>query len=311
MDEPQRRQVGRENRVLDVSSPLPARSDEEDGVSGHRKLLFTALLLISFMTATIIVLALSAPNDKNLIAGANDRAAATYLGSLTVLVVLFSMYAIQTHDRVAAANRLLIRALQIKSTDLEKANLDTIRALARALETKDVYTSSHGDRTEHYAQALACRLDLPPERCERVRYAAILHDIGKIGVVDPILNKKGWLTFDEQAEMRRHPEYGARILKHIEFLRPIAPIVDHHERFDGKGYPDGLIGNEIPMESRIISVLDTYDALTSNRPYRSAPGIEIAIRVLREGAGTQFDADVVKVFLTLLSEEEGARRGNA
>lgn len=279
--------------------------DEQDADRGHRKLIVMAIMLMAFMTAAIILLSISMSDGELSRQGAMDRITITYLGGLALLVFLFSSYAIQTHTRLADTNRSLISALRTKSTDLEKANLDTIRALARTLETKDVYTSGHGDRTEHYAQNLTNQLGLPPEVSERVRYAAILHDIGKIGVVDPILNKRGRLTPEEETEMRRHPEYGARILEHIDFLRPIAPIVyHHHERYDGSGYPKGLSGGSIPIESRIISVLDTYDALTSHRPYRHARGKEMAIHILREGAGTQFDPLVVQVFLSLLAEEE-------
>jgi len=187
--------------------------------------------------------------------------------------------------------------------DLEEAHFEAIKALAGALETKDAYTRGHSDRTVEFAAAIAKGIGLSPEGTDHIKYAAILHDIGKIGIPESILNKPGPLTEEEFEVMKKHPELGANIVKQIKFLAPVAPIIFHHqERFDGKGYPVGLSGEAIPIGSRIIAVLDAFDAMTSDRVYRKAPGKERAISELKQFSGTQFDPQVVESFLTLLEE---------
>jgi HD-GYP domain-containing protein (c-di-GMP phosphodiesterase class II) len=136
---------------------------------------------------------------------------------------------------------------------------------------------------------------------ERIRAAGVLHDIGKLGVADAVLKKPGALTDEEWAEMRRHPELGARILDHAN-LRDISGwVLAHHERIDGRGYPLGLSGADIPLEARILAVADAYEAMTADRAYRAALGHDAAQEELRAGAGTQFDPEVVEAFLAVLS----------
>lgn len=184
---------------------------------------------------------------------------------------------------------------------LQKEHIETIMGFAEALETRDAYTRGHSDRAVEYAQAIAHELGLTPEQTDRLRYAAILHDIGKIGIPDDILNKPEKLAPEEYGLMKTHPEKGANILSKIRFLERIAPLIrHHHERWDGTGYPDKLQGRDIPIESRIVSVLDSYDAMTSDRIYRKAPGRDYAISELRRCAGAQYDADVVAAFLKVL-----------
>lgn len=208
---------------------------------------------------------------------------------------------------IAIANVGLFEEVCRKTRDLEEANFDTIKALAEALESKDAYTRGHSDRAVAYAVAVAGKLNLGPEQTERLKYAAILHDIGKIGIPDAILNKPGSLTQEEYEVMKTHPERGAEIVRQIKFLSLVTPLVLHHqERFDGLGYPKGLSGDGVPIESRIVSVLDAFDAMTSNRVYRKAPGKEYAVAELRRCAGSQFDPKVVEAFLQVLSEEEGS-----
>jgi putative nucleotidyltransferase with HDIG domain len=184
---------------------------------------------------------------------------------------------------------------------LRLANRDTIKALAGALETKDVETRGHSDRTVAHALALAERLGLSDQEREWIQYAAILHDIGKIGIPEQILKKPGKLTPEEFEIMKRHPVLGMEIIQQIEFLKPVVPLVRaDHERWDGKGYPDGLTGETIPMGARIVAIVDAYDAMTSDRVYRKAPGKEHAVSELRRCAGTQFDPDLVKLFLEII-----------
>jgi HD-GYP domain-containing protein (c-di-GMP phosphodiesterase class II) len=159
-----------------------------------------------------------------------------------------------------------------------------------------------------YAMSIAEKLALTDGEKKALRYAAFLHDVGKIGIHEAILAKEGRLTEEEYRMMQSHPSLGADIIKGVEFLEPVVPLVYHHqERYDGKGYPAGLIGEAIPLGARIVAVLDTFDAMTSNRPYRKAMPLEKAIAELRRCAGTQFDPQVVEAFIAVL--EEQARTG--
>ncbi len=187
--------------------------------------------------------------------------------------------------------------------EVREANFDSIKALAEALETKDAYTRGHSDRAVMHALAVGNKLGLSEEALEHLKYAAIFHDIGKIGIPDSILNKPGKLTTEEYEVMKTHPQRGADILTEIRFLAPVVPMVLHHqERYDGKGYPKGLAGKDIPIQSRIVAVLDAFDAMTSNRIYRTAPGKAFAVEELTRCSGTQFDSNVVRAFLEVLNE---------
>jgi putative nucleotidyltransferase with HDIG domain len=181
--------------------------------------------------------------------------------------------------------------------------MEVITALAETLEAKDVTTGHHSLRLMHFAGQVAERLDLDDAAQERLRYAAVLHDIGKIGVPERILQKRGKLTSEEMEEIYKHPHLGATIVKKVAFLSSVAPIImAHHERLDGRGYPYGISGDAIPMEARIVSVMDSFDAMTSDRPYRKALGKAYAINELSTHAGSQFDPSVVEAFLAVLEE---------
>ncbi len=174
----------------------------------------------------------------------------------------------------------------------------TIQGFARAMEANDPYTRGHSDRVMQYAQLVAQGLGLDEPHTERICTAALMHDIGKIGIPLDALNKPQKLTKDEYELFKEHPDKGRRILEPIEFLREIVPAVyHHHEQYDGTGYPLGLKGEEIPLEARILAVADTYDAMTSDRAYRSALSHEIAIAELKRCAATQFDPRIVAVFI--------------
>jgi response regulator RpfG family c-di-GMP phosphodiesterase len=194
--------------------------------------------------------------------------------------------------------------------DLQRTHFEAMKALAQAIEAKDQYTRGHCDRTVGYAMAIAEKLELSEEERRSLRYAAFLHDVGKIGIHESILAKEGRLTEDEYRMMQAHPSMGAEIIKGVEFLKPVVPLVYHHqERYDGKGYPAGLSGEAIPLGARIVAVLDTFDAMTSDRPYRKAMGLDQAMSELRRCAGTQFDPRVVEAFILVL--EEQSRTGAA
>jgi diguanylate cyclase (GGDEF)-like protein len=186
---------------------------------------------------------------------------------------------------------------------LERTFLSTVEALANALEAKDAYTSSHTRWICDMAIEVGTALGLDSDRLKRVELGALFHDIGKIGIPASILMKAGPLTEEERAVIERHPELGERILAPIEQLAQVRPIVRAcHERYDGRGYPDGLRGDEIPLEARIIFACDAFHAMTTDRPYRDALGVHEAFRRLAEAAGTQFDPRVVDICLRVLRQ---------
>jgi putative nucleotidyltransferase with HDIG domain len=202
---------------------------------------------------------------------------------------------------IAIENAKLFEEIQRKNQALEEFYFESVKALAQAIEAKDSTTGSHGDRLVGYAMAIADRLGLSNDEKIWLRYAAALHDIGKIAVSEAILRKPGKLTVQEYDEMKTHPVRGAEILREVKFLAPVVPIVYHHqEQFDGGGYPDGLRGEQIPIGSRIVAVLDAFDAMTSDRPYRNALPLQTAIRILKERSGLQFDPKVVEVFVEVV-----------
>jgi diguanylate cyclase (GGDEF)-like protein/putative nucleotidyltransferase with HDIG domain len=182
--------------------------------------------------------------------------------------------------------------------------LASIIGLAEELDVRDTGTTGHCHTVGRYAELMARELGFDPEHVERVRLAGIVHDIGKTGVSDRLLSKQGPLDADERHSIRTHPEIGARLLAQPEFDDLRAWVLAHHERPDGKGYPFGLAGEEIPIEARILGVADAYEAMTSERAFRSALGEEIAVSELHAGSGTQFDHRVVAVFLTILARLE-------
>jgi putative nucleotidyltransferase with HDIG domain len=190
-------------------------------------------------------------------------------------------------------------------SDLENTFRETIQAFALALEAKDAYTHGHSESVTTLCETTARELGCSEAFCATLRQAGILHDIGKIGIASSILNKPGRLTPDEYQIIKSHPSTGRRILENISFLREVVPIVyHHHERFDGNGYPDGLAGQEIPLGSRVMLVADTYDAMTSDRPYRKGLSHLEAVDELQRCAGTQFDPDCVNAFISM-SERNG------
>lgn len=176
--------------------------------------------------------------------------------------------------------------------------LNTLRSLIASIEARDSYTKQHSERVTNYALEIAEVMGLNTEDKESIQFGGYLHDIGKIGVRDTVLLKPGNLTEEEMAEIRLHPVIGESIVRPLKFLPAERELIlHHHERFDGKGYPYGLRGDKIPLLARILAVADTYDAMTSTRPYRPAMSHEIAIEELRINAGSQFDPVVVKAFL--------------
>jgi putative nucleotidyltransferase with HDIG domain len=186
--------------------------------------------------------------------------------------------------------------------EMRNLYLSTIQALNKTVEAKDPYTSGHANRVEKFAVELAEAYHLPFDSVQNIKTASILHDIGKIGINDSILNKASKLTQEEYQEIMRHPSIGADIISKVDFLKDITTIVKHHhERFDGKGYPEGLSGDSIPIEAAILSIADSYDAMTSDRPYRKALTATEAFEELRKNAGTQFHPQLVETFISIMT----------
>ncbi|MBL0926406.1 MAG: HD-GYP domain-containing protein [Phycisphaerales bacterium] len=190
--------------------------------------------------------------------------------------------------------------------------LGTLEALTAAIDAKDPYTCGHSERVAHLAFTLATAVGLSAEHAERVRIAGLVHDIGKIGVPEEVLRKPGRLSDEEYRLIKQHPEIGHHILKDIPFLDDVLPgVMHHHERFDGKGYPHGLRGVDIPLVARIIGLVDAFDAMSSNRTYRAAMARDQVLAEVLRGAGTQFDPDLAEAFVKLdLAQYDGmvARR---
>lgn len=185
-------------------------------------------------------------------------------------------------------------------SEMETSFRETIQGFALALEAKDSYTHGHSESVTRLCVYIAEEMNLTQAFRDCLRQAAILHDIGKIGISSGILNKPGKLTDEEYETIKSHPKMGKRILENISFLREVVPIVyHHHERYDGLGYPEGLRGMEIPLGARIMAVADTYDAMTSDRPYRNGLGHEAAVGELKQCAGNQFDPDCVAAFVAM------------
>ena len=199
---------------------------------------------------------------------------------------------------------MLARYVFTTYKDLQRNYLQTVKSLAAAVETKDEYTSGHSQRVEKYSSRIAREMKLSPHRSETLRYAALLHDIGKIGIPETVLNKPGRLTDEEMALVRQHPEKGAHIVQDIEFLSDEVEIIrSHHEWYAGGGYPTGKPARDMSLEAMILCVADAFDAMTSDRSYRKAMSREEALQELRRGAGTQFCPDVVAAMERTLKKQ--------
>jgi putative nucleotidyltransferase with HDIG domain len=190
---------------------------------------------------------------------------------------------------------------EIIGIDTRRDSLSAVYDLVSTVEARDPYTYGHSKKVNTYAVALAEAIGLSPEDVSRLSTAALLHDIGKISIPDRVLNKKGKLSKEDWEAIKTHPRLGASIVSSIPNLVPcVSSILHHHERWDGGGYPEGLKGEEIPLEARILAVADSFEAMTSARPYRSALSIEDVIRELRQCAGLQFDPKLVEIFIGII-----------
>ncbi|MFH1219989.1 MAG: HD domain-containing phosphohydrolase [Candidatus Eisenbacteria bacterium] len=230
--------------------------------------------------------------------------AARQIGILTIYLHEASNVSSQVLGMVSIVGS--VTAATVENSELvrrvEKNYFSTVEALTAAIEAKDPYTRGHSKRVTQFAIVLAERFGVSEIEIKNLQYGATLHDIGKIGIRGHILNKKGRLTREEYEIIKKHPAIGERIIERVDFLQGARPIVrSHHERFDGTGYPDGLRDEEIPFLARIAAVVDFFDALTSDRPYRNAYSVEETNLTIKEGIGREFDPVVAKEFLEISS----------
>lgn len=249
-------------------------------------------------------------------------------GQLTVScgVAVYPTHARNTKDLFKHADQALYRAKSLNKNKVElyfsvfdnldlqgdeKELLNSIRTLVSVIDAKDRYTYGHSERVTSHAMALANRIELPQDQINLLSYAAFLHDIGKIEVDREVLNKADSLSQEEWGELKQHPIWGSDIVKAVNQLQPIVPIIrHHHENYDGSGYPDGLAGDDIPMLARIIRMADSYDAMISHRPYKKPLSIPEAIEELSSNAGTQFDPNLMPPFLEIIHEQLNANKMN-
>jgi putative nucleotidyltransferase with HDIG domain len=181
---------------------------------------------------------------------------------------------------------------------LKKAHLDSVRVLAEAIDAKDPYTRGHSDRVTRMSLRVAFQFGFAEDRLESLEYGALLHDIGKIGIKDEVLQKPSALNAEEYQYIQEHPLIGVKIVEGLDFFKDKIPVIrHHHEHFDGSGYPDGLVGEAIPLVARIVAVPDAFDAMTSARPHRGMMPLQDVLMELEKCKGTQFDPKVLEIFL--------------
>lgn len=202
------------------------------------------------------------------------------------------------HNRMEELVEERTAKLQQAYRTLKKSHLDSVKVLAEAIDAKDPYTRGHSDRVKRMSLAIAKKMGFSEERLENLEYGALLHDIGKIGIKDEVLQKQAPLSSEEYQYIQEHPLIGVKIVEGVEFFKDKIPMIrHHHEHYDGNGYPDGLAGEAIPLEARIISLPDAFDAMTSARPHRNIMPLQNVLAELEKFKGKQFDPKVLDIFI--------------
>jgi putative two-component system response regulator len=224
---------------------------------------------------------------------------------LVILSVRKALEKKRLEEEILAYRSHLERLVEERTTKLQqayrilkKAHLDSVKVLVEAIDAKDPYTRGHSDRVTRMSLKIAFQLGFAEDRLESLEYGALLHDIGKIGIKDEVLQKPGTLDSEEYQYIQEHPLIGVKIIEGLDFFKDKIPMIrHHHEHYDGSGYPDGLLGAAIPLEARIIAVPDAFDAMTSVRPHRGMMPLQDVLMELEKCKGTQFDPKVLEIFL--------------
>ena len=262
-------------------------------------------------TADIPVIFLTADDDSNtetrgLEAGAMDFIKKPFVPEVLLLRVrhTIDLFRLQT-DLSHEVHKKTQEVLQ-QQEKLERISMQIVTALSGAIDAKDTYTNGHSTRVAEYSREIAKRAGFATKEQNDIYMMGLLHDVGKIGIPDSIINKPAKLTDEEYGVIKNHPVMGAKILENItEFPQLTVGTRWHHERYDGKGYPDGIVGEEIPQEARIIAVADAYDAMSSRRSYRDVLAQEIVRKEMEKGKGTQFDPVYAEIMLKMIEEDTG------
>ena len=273
--------------------------------------IFVVAFVYMFMNTFFMTTILWISSSTNLKEAVSRTFSTPFFSMMTLLPVCAVVYISYFYIGFVAIplSLALVLSIQIGNSykrKYDELRIENLRSLAKSLEEKDFYTRGHSERVAEIAKKIAQRMNLSSRLVERIYIAALLHDIGKVGIPDYVLNKPTTLTKEEFEIVKQHPIKGEAILKEIGRFRfkEAKWVRHHHERWDGKGYPDGLKGEEIPLPSRIIAVADVYEAMVSDRPYRKALSKEEAIKQLREMRGTALDPQIVDILLELIKEEE-------
>ncbi|MHB8962350.1 MAG: HD-GYP domain-containing protein [Saccharofermentanales bacterium] len=297
----------------DVNSDMILRSDSPFVISDQSGVLVNELNITIYEPVTIdgiveglFVLKLSDQVIKVHVSEILQAVAWTLAGGLLLLFLLLIGILYRTSKALIKQNEELV----LQKSEIEKAYAklnesyrSTMLTLSNAVDVRDPYTAGHSDRVTKISLLIANKLNMAADMIKTLECAALFHDIGKLGISETILLKNGKLTIEEYELIKKHPDIGASILKNVDFLQDALPIIrHHHERFSGDGYPDNIAKEKIPLGSRIIAIADTYDAMTSDRPYRKGLGHDAAVQEILKNKGTQFDDQLVDVFMKIENE---------
>ncbi len=260
-------------------------------------------------TADIPVIFLTADDDsetetKGLAAGAMDFIRKPFVPEVLLLRVRHTLDLLRLQNNLANEVEAKTREIKEQHEKLERISMQIVTTLSSTIDAKDTYTRGHSVRVAQYSEAIAKRAGFSGDAQKDIYMMGLLHDVGKIGIPDAIINKTAKLTDEEYGVIKQHPEMGAEILKNItEFPQLVTGARWHHERYDGKGYQDGIAGDEIPPEARIIAVADAYDAMSSRRSYRDVLPQEVVRGEVEKGKGTQFDPAFAEIMLAMIDED--------
>lgn len=296
--------VGISGYVYETIGGVPGKINLLKGIVPILALVFTYL----FINVSLITLALSILQKEHILSifSTNFKWALPNYLALAPLGILLAIIYINVGSPgilLFLVPLLIARHSFQLYMNMRKIYLETIQALATTIEAKDPYTRGHSERVAKYSTIIAEEMNLSEDFLNTLNFAALLHDIGKIGIPDEILNKPGKLSEDEFEKIKIHPALGASIVKKIDFLASASSFIRfHHERLNGDGYPDGLKGEDIPLGAAILAVADSFDALTSDRPYRRAWGIEETVKEIEKNSGTQFKPEVVQALKQALKK---------